>query len=366
MYCPKCGAELNDGSIICNVCGEHFAMEQQKGRFLAAKNRTLAILSDIFHSQIFLIFSIFTSILCGVGFISIFMGGGIEAILTFVLSLIAVIACWKTYTAKTAPDAKNISKIRGLLKAWRIFSKVLYILLIVCLVMIIICAVIFGFTWEATKATFEDGEFMRQFADVLLTGGLITQDIADELTSGAIDAGDVIGKIIAFFIFRSIIELIVYIPFYIIYGIMLKKAENYVLELENTCTFGTYRAEKSPGKFMLVMGIIYAAITLGATTFARFNIGSFEMSNSMPNILPAAIGAFLICAGILFNKIHAVQMENNACIAQEEAELARVAQLTNAAIIEATHEAETVIEASAVEETPVVVETPIVEEPTNE
>ncbi len=359
MYCPKCGAELNDGSIICNVCGEHFAMEQQKGKFLMAKNKTLAILSDFFHSQLFLIFSIFTSILCGVSFISIFMGGGIEAILTFVLSLIAVIACWKTYTAKTAPDAKNISKIRELLKAWRIFSKVLYILLIVCIVLFAVSGAIIGFAWNAVEAELGEGEIMQAVADALYEEELITYEEAVELASFEI-AG---WMIFIFFVVMAVI-LAFLVAFYIVYSIMLKKAENYVLELENTCVFGTYRAEKSPGKFMLVMGIIYAAMTVGTTTSTSFNIGSFEMSNIVPNLLPAAIGAFLICAGILFNKIHAVQMENNACIAQEEAELAHVARLTNDAIA-ATQTAPVVEEIPAVDEIPIE-EAPVVEETTNE
>ncbi len=358
MYCPKCGAELNDGSVICTVCGEHFAIEQQKGKFLAAKNKTIAILSDFFHSKLFLVLSIFTTILCGVSLISAFIGGGVEAILTFIFSLIAVIACWKTYSSKTAPDTKNISKIRGLLKAWRIFSKVTYILLIVVIGLMLICAALVGLAWNAAEAELDNGEVMQAVADALYEEGLITYEEAVELASVEIE-----GWMISIFLVVIAVILAFLVALYIVYGIMLKKAENYALELESTCIFGTYRAEKSPGKFMLVMGIIYAAAGAGASSSFNFNIGEFEASFSMPNFLPLAIGAFLICAGISFNKIHAAETANNAQIAREEFELSRVAKLTNDAIIAAKQEAEAVEETPAVEEAPEVEEAPLLDEP---
>ena len=356
MYCPKCGAELNDGSVICNVCGEHFAMELQKGRFLAAKNKTLDILSDFFRSKLFLIFSIFTSILCGVSFISIFIGGGIEAILTFVLSILAVIACWSLYSSRTAPKAMNVRKIRWLFKGWRIFSKVLYILLIVCLVIIIICGVMIGFTWEAAEAELGEGELMATVADALYEEGLITYEEAVELAEF-----DISGWLICGIMIGIAVALTFFVAFYIVYGIMLKKAENYVMKLEGTCIFDKYTADNCPGKFMLVMGIIYAVISFGSSSYINFNIGEYELSTSLPNYLPTAIGAFLIFAGILFNKIHAAETANNGIIAHEEFELARVAQLTNAAISSA-QAAPAVEETSAAEETPTVEETPAVEE----
>ena len=328
MYCPKCNAELRDGSIICNVCGEHFAMEQQKGKFLAAKNKSIAILFDIFHSRMFLVFSIFMSILCGVSFVSMTSGAGLEVALTFAFSLVALIACWGLYSSKSAPEEKKVQKIRWLLKVWRVFSIIAYIAFIIMLVAIILATALLISSWDMVDEVLRSGEIMQKTAEALYNNGFISYEEIETITSTVITTEQILGM----FIVSAVVCAIV-IAFYIVYSSMLKKSEKYVSCLEDACVSNKYSAEKSPGKFMIVMGIIYAVL-YGGSSFS-LSLGNFDFSSSTSNLYPLAVGATLICSGILFNKIHAEQIENNANIAHEEAELARIAKLTNEAVFEA-------------------------------
>ena len=354
MYCPKCGAELFDGSVICNVCGEHFEMECQRGKFLMAKKRTLSILNDAFHSNRFFQFCVFISILCGASFISLSSGLGVNAVLTFAFSLTAMIACWQIYSSKEAPDEAKIKKLRWLKKVWRVLSTLTYVALIVVVALLVIVICVVGFAWESFEQEMQISGFMEEFATTLYESGVITYDQSLEILTTNIGIQIIIGILIV-----AIVAICLLIPFFIVCSSMLKKAQKYIASLEETCKTGEYTAVKCPGKFMIVMGIIYALV-FGLSSFS-FSLGSTELSSGYPAILPIAMGMYMVCAGAFFNSIHKQELENNRAISAEQIALARVAYLTNEAIkaasaapteetpTEETHEGSAETEASPTE-----------------
>lgn len=352
MYCPKCNAELTEGSVICNVCGEHFEMESQRGKFLMAKARTLSLLSDVFHSTRFLVFSIFVSILCGVSFLCTVSSFSLDAALTLAFSIVATIACWQLYASKDAPDAKKVKKLRWLHKVWHVFSNIIYITFIVVLALCIISLAFLGALWNTIEEEYSDTDIMWEVANALYEEDLISYEDALEIASYDVDST------ILFAIMVGItVVFALFIAFFIIYSIMLKRSEKYITALEDTCRTGEYNATKCPGKFMIVMGVLYA-LFYGGTSFTA-SFGDIEISSGAAGLLPLAIGAYLVCAGLLFNTIHTAELENNKSIVAEEATLAHVAHLTNEAVRAAAYTAPA---EKVVEETPIVEEAPAVEE----
>lgn len=349
MFCPKCGKELPAGSVICDGCGEHFEMELQRGKFIRAKSNTIGILVDFFHSKRHLILSVFLSVLCGVSFLCSVSSFDLEAILTFAFSLVAMIASWQLYSSKGTPDAACVKKLRTLSKLWRILSNIAYISLIVCLAILLIALSALGFMWNTVLEALSEEGAVWDMVNGLYEDDLIPYAIANKIAT--IGAEALLTVIIIVLIIACVIVALL-IALYIVYSAMLKKSERYISELEGTCRTGEYTAKKCPGTFMMVMGIIYACL-IGSTSFS-ISFETFDVSFGMSNLFHLAVGAYLVCLGVMLKKIHAAELKNNELIALEEAELARVARLTNEAIRaarQAAAEAESEAESEAASET---------------
>lgn len=311
MYCPKCNAEIPDGSIVCNVCDEPFAVEQQRGKFLKARENSIGIISDMFHSKLFLVLSIFMSVLCGVSFISTFSNGfDITSALVFAFSLVSMIAAWQLYSEKGRPDQKKMKHFKMLAQSLKIICKVLYITLIVVLVL---CILLLSFSAAIIKAAEDemDVSFEEMIDEAITESGIEVDDETMEIVKDLITGSLVLLIPIVVVVFGIIIAL------YVLYTSTFKKAERYMSDLEDTCTSGDYKTEKCPSQFIFVMGIICASI------------GVCTLSSGISCLYYGMIGAYLIVLSLVFKKLHALELENNKLIAAEEAELSRIAFMTN-------------------------------------
>ncbi len=347
MYCPKCGAELREGSVICTSCGEHFALEAQRGKVIMTRARSKSIISDIFKSKLFLVHSIFLSILCGASLFSIFYKDAygettidVFAALLFAFSLVAMIAAWRLYAQKEDVSSEKIKQMRMFPKLLKILCNIFYIMFIVVAVLLIIFAVFSASLWSALEEAM-DADIMQEVVDVLLEEGVITAQEATEILK--VDLLAILPVILA----GTILAMLILIAIFVVYSIAFKKTERHFTEIMDASAQGQYTASSTPSKFIFVMGIICASfggiIALGSVS----SIGQNPLTYTISNLTLGALGAYMITLSLIFKNIHAEETENNKAIAFEQEQLSRVAQLTNQAV--AAWEAEQAAQQSAPE-----------------
>lgn len=317
MNCPKCNAELYDGAVVCSACGEHFAVELQRGKFLAARANTKNIFENICRSRIFLVLSVFLSILCGASGVSLLRSlilwrFDLYAALVFAFSLVAIITAWSLYSGKSKADGAQIKKMRMLNTLLRVFANIIYICMIVAFVCLIICIpfVDMATDYIAENASLKD--VMDQTFSELYHEGIISLDDYNTLMNEGFEY-----FMHAIFIIGAILCAVVAV-LYAFFASAYKKADVYIKGLEKSASDSEYRIERVPNQFLFAMGIVQCVIAL------------FSLSSDLLSGLESgSIGACMIITALIFKKIHEEQTRNNAVIAAEEAELIRVSSLTN-------------------------------------
>jgi len=321
MYCPRCRAEISDSAIVCPNCGEHFAVELQMIKCRQARNRSMQIIFEIFHSKLFLVFSIFLSILCGSSIISAIslsipfdtadygMNFDVVKILVFVFSLIGMIAAWKIYSSNQLPPQDQLKKLRFLPKTLKILQTISYIALIVLLAFGLIFLISSSGVIEYMES--QDLDIMQEVSDVLLREGVITSEQLAELADV-----DIYSYIVPIMIVFCII-MALGVAVNIIFAIAYKKTAKYLQELENTLQTGKYEISSAPSKIMFVMGIICAAGGISVI------VAPIDALYSL------SLGGYMITLSLIMKNLHVAQIKNNQEILREEEKLAYLARCTN-------------------------------------
>lgn len=317
MNCPKCNAELENYAVVCNACGEHFAVELQRGKFLAARAITKDILENICRSRIFLVLSIFMSILCGASAIIVLrsiIGGSLNigSALIFAFSLVAIIAAWSLYSGKTKLDAAKIKRMKMLNTLLRVFANIIYICMIVVFVCILICIPFMNKATDIIAQNSDVAEMLDEAFYELYDAGIISIEDYNMLISDGLEY-----VINTFFIVGAIICAALAV-LYAFFANAYKKADIYLKELANTVQTSEYRTNRVPDQFLFVMGIIHSVLAIFSLSVDFFS-----------GVETGCIGACMIITALIFKRIHKEQTQNNATIASEEAELIRVSSLTN-------------------------------------
>ena len=357
MNCPKCNTQLDDNAVICPVCGDHFAVEMQRNKFWQTREKTYTILSDVIHSRLFLIFSIFLSVLCGTFLLSAIQFDLISA-LCFAFSLIGLIGAWQLYSGKSQrPDAPKIKQLRFLPKTLKIIYNVFYVLVIVVTV---ICIIALSMIQPMIDMMAEEGfDIMETVAQAFYEEGLLTYE--ESLEIAAFKINDYLGTILVALIIAMAIVTVVLV----LMTIAFKKMQKFTEALLDTCQTGTYQTPKKfSHKFVFTMGIIIAIP------------GAFSILGGMvvAALSPIALGGYMITFSLLMKEINEKELRNNKDIAIQEEILARVADLTNKqmyenaqaqATAEETPTEETPVEEAAAEETPVE-DAPVEDAPTED
>lgn len=314
MYCPKCNAPLPDNALACDVCGEHFAVEEQRGKFLRARAKSTDILADAFHSPVFLVLCIFLSVLCGGSILYVLSTLSFLSFQSFVFafSLVSMIAGWQLYASHGRPDAKKIKNFKSIYTTLKVIFKITYIMLIIVAAFVLIFALVMSAFQSQFEDALNDPELIQNIDSYLAEFEIELPFETSELVDFILSA--------SFWIIVCVVCIIVIgcaIALYILLSSAFKKSETCVKSLEDTCATGQYSATNCPNQFIFVMGIICGVEAL-------FNSMNFTLL-----LYYAGISGLLITTSVLFKQLHAKQIQNNADIAKEEAELARVARLTN-------------------------------------
>ncbi len=320
MYCPKCGAQVADGSLFCGECYTKIAVAEQKKKIDTAVEQQKNVLYNFFKKPIFLLatvlftaaavlilldlFVIFSMINIIAAFFLTFIFGALP--LTFMT--ISIVGHWQGYLAA---KGSNLSKIIGRISFFDWFSIIsTSINLIMSFVtsmiyMFVIVLVLFVFSLASSAEAMFFG-FMVIFALMLLAVMLLMLF----LPALAPAVFSIIGS---------------------------AKRLKYFRELSNAEKKNEYRVQKSQsgwsytlGGICIACGILFSLVVLSG---AFEQISVFDMLCSIAGafltfLVSALIGAYYILFAYWSSKLHKAKEKAQAEVDAERAALADIERQT--------------------------------------
>ena len=332
MNCTKCNSPVEEGALYCTVCGNQFAVNEQKAKVNEAYANTKNLIAKQLKTPVFLVVAILFSVIFVSQVISMISGGIfgiISGILPFIFMLIATIGLWTGYTAK---DASKVSKALRQASIYDAYTRVMHTISIVLLSIIGVLAFIF---------TLIGG---------LALGGAVS-DAGAEDAGSSVAGGGIVTAIVILVVFALIITIVS-----IFKGIYAKRRA-YFKALAETAETGNYTAAKAPvvgsyvlGGFDVLSGIfpIVLAISGGAIINALF--GSFlaemgelgDMVNTLIGTMLTSLaisgvgsfisGGYLILSAVWMASVHKAEVANRTLVAAECARLEELEVATKEAM----------------------------------
>lgn len=309
MICPKCGANIDDATLICPQCHEQVAIGAQRVKIADAKKNNLSILKGAFKSPVFLVLAIALSIMTLANLLSALsqydasnpaasLFSVIFSSLPFIFSLISMIGAWKLYGMDT-PTESNV-------KSLRVYSVFMQVICTIAYIAAIIATVAFGFV-AITAALGMKETILQMWREGYL-----------EINAPAETINFVLENLTLAFILLTVLFIILTVVL-ILVASAYKKSQRYLLKLADTCASCEYDTD---AKFPYGI-LIFVAVYMAISAFGNLFVNTYSFIVSLAEIV------FIISMAIFFKNIHNSLIENAAHISTLERDFSRIVDATN-------------------------------------
>ncbi len=328
MKCSICSAELNETDLYCASCGDKFALNAQKEKLDAVLENGKDTIRQQAHNPLFLIASLCFTLVFVFKVISMVTGGIfgiITGILPFVFMLITVIGMWRAYAAK--PGA-NISGALRSASIYDAYQRVMYTISIVLVCIVGAFTLIIMIT--------DSAKFISAFSEA-------SSDLGGEAAKVAI-----VPILIVVAVFAVIITVLS------VLRSVYANRRAYFCSLAEAAEKGSTGIRKAPvvgsyvigGYYVLSTVISIVAVSLLTSLINKFLsallgsevdglseiVGLLFAGSIISNLPTLLLGLYYILSAAWASRIYAAKRANDAIIAKERDEYARINRETDNAI----------------------------------
>lgn len=313
--CPICNSQIEEGALVCPVCGADAACEIQQAAVERAKDIIKGSAANFFKTQVFLALNITITALAALNILVaiidlVFAFINIGSIMVAIFASISAVACWKLYRSTNEAEGTPIyEKIKDFSLFYR-FSRVMGKIAFVCAIIVAVC--------------------LGLSALILLAAEDVMQSVTNELIQNAgsygLDAYTVqviedfrdLGAVLIAVLFILLAVVVVVVAFN--YKKVYIKSAAYVNAMLQTTKTAEYQP---PAALPFLHCYIFGGIVAAAGVYYLF-------TDATGGLTTIATGAFIIVSGLAFNEFHKAQLPLKKALDEENEKLLSLQKRTTA------------------------------------